>query len=420
MQEFQRLKLSRLLSHARKTVPFYQTRLNAIFNDDGTINWDNWHKLPILKRSDLQDSFDEMQTTALPLGLGRVAQFSSSGSSGAPITISVNGRASAMSTATIHRGHGWHDIDWTKNLLAWMGDSEGADLENGKTYGKWGPKWHWAAHKGTYLEYSRLASDDLVLDFIKRKNISYLTGRPKSMQQLALKAIKRGDHIPLLGILPFSTSIEENEREDCREAFGCEMVEIYSAKEGYAMAYQCPDNAHLHINAEIIKLEILDDDDNPCAVGQVGRVIITPLYSMAQPLIRYEIGDLASFGPPCSCGRTLPVLEKVAGRVSNLFRFPDGTVIAPSIAWGEHRHLLNSNSWQFAQTGPLHIEVRYVPKDPDIPAQEAALADVVRKNMHKDLSVTFKRLDIIPTRHGGKHMTFVCELSEAELEALGG
>jgi phenylacetate-CoA ligase len=38
-------------------------------------------------------------------------------------------------------------------------------------------------------------------------------------------------------------------------------------------------------------VEILDDDGRPCAVGQTGRIVITPLRKMAFPLIRYAIGD---------------------------------------------------------------------------------------------------------------------------------
>lgn len=418
MLTFQREKLSVLLRHARNTVPFYKNRLGVVFRSDGSINWNKWHQLPILKRSDLRDSFKAMQTTALPKELGQIGQFSSSGSSGTPITISINGRASLASAATKHRGYTWHGVDWSENICAWMGDQRSGDLQNDIQVGPWGPIWDEASKEGQQLEISRHASDDQVLDFIKRENITYLAGRPKSMQQLALKAIKRGEYIPMSKILPFGTSIEEDVREDCRQAFGCEFVERYSSKEGQSMAQQCPENEYLHINAEILKLEILDENDMPCKIGEMGRVVITPFFAMAQPLIRYEIGDMAIYGEPCSCGRTLPVLAKVAGRMGNLFRFPGGIVIAPSVPWSLHRQLLNSNSWQFAQVGPLHVEVRYVPIDDEAPAQETALAEIVREVVHKDLTVSFKRLDSIPTRVGGKHMTFVCELTKAELEAV--
>jgi len=264
MQAFQQERLGILLRHARDTVPFYRDRLNVIFGKNGSIDWDKWHELPILKRGDLHNSFDAMQSTNMPDNYGQIAQFSSSGSSGTPITISVNGRASLVSNATKYRGYSWHGIDWSKNMCGWMGDQAGPDILKGKSFGHWGPMWHHSTASGEHLEISRLVSDDQALDFIKRKNITYLTGRPKTMQQLALKAISRGDNIKFAGLLPFSTSIEDDVREDCRQAFGAELIERYSSKEAYAMAQQCPDHRHMHINAEILKLEILDENDMPC------------------------------------------------------------------------------------------------------------------------------------------------------------
>jgi phenylacetate-CoA ligase len=64
----------------------------------------------------------------------------------------------------------------------------------------------------------------------------------------------------------------------------------------------------------VIYAEILDDADRPCAPGEVGRVVVSTLHNYAMPLFRYDLGDLAEVGPPCECGRTLPVLNRIVGR----------------------------------------------------------------------------------------------------------
>ena len=79
------------------------------------------------------------------------------------------------------------------------------------------------------------------------------------------------------------------------------------------------------MQAENVLLEIIDAAGNPLPPGNVGRVVITVLHNLAMPLIRYEIGDYAAFGGECTCGRGLPVLERIVGRARNMLRLPDGT-----------------------------------------------------------------------------------------------
>ena len=53
-------------------------------------------------------------------------------------------------------------------------------------------------------------------------------------------------------------------------------------------------------------------------------MVVTPLHNPATPLIRYDIGDYATVGSGCPCGRKLPVMRKVLRRVRNLATAPDG------------------------------------------------------------------------------------------------
>ena len=78
---------------------------------------------------------------------------------------------------------------------------------------------------------------------------------------------------------------------------------MYSSQEVGYIALQCPENESYHIQAENVLVEILDDDGLPCEPGEVGRVVVTALHNLATPLLRYDIGDYAEVGSPCSCGR---------------------------------------------------------------------------------------------------------------------
>ncbi len=418
MAAYQQSQLEQLLRHARAEVPFYERRLDPIFRADGSIDWGKWQDLPILTRGELVRHGDAMRARVLPKGHGNVAKYSSSGSTGPAVTVWHSESASMAGRSAVFRAHRWHDVDWSLPLIAWMGDDpDVAVWPVGSNYGHWGPPWVEKSPGGEMLVINRATDMGKALEFISRNKAAYLTGRPKSFQALALAARRLGLHIPLRGLLAFSTGIADDERADCTEAFGAKIWSAYSSKEANLMAYQCPSGTHFHASAEISMLEILDEAGRPVPPGEMGRVVVTPFFNAAQPLIRYDQGDLAIAGAPCNCARTLPVIERIVGRSTNLFRFPDGTSMAPWIPEG-YRTLLGAQYWQVAQIGPLSVEIRYVPAQV-ANHDEAAFAEMVRQRIRPDLTVSFRRLAGIGRIEGGKFIEYVCELRESAYAPAG-
>src|SRR6185295_12421330 len=109
-----------------------------------------------------------------------------------------------------------------------------------------------------------------------------------------------------------------------QKSFGAETYNSYSSEEAARIAVQCNLRGPYHINAEQVLVEILNQEGGVCSIGEPGSVVLTMFYSTAQPLIRYEIGDIAQFGEPCRCGRTLPTLSNILGRLYPIFVRPDG------------------------------------------------------------------------------------------------
>ena len=60
-------------------------------------------------------------------------------------------------------------------------------------------------------------------------------------------------------------------------------------------------------------MTIVDGDGNPVEPGTPGRLVGTGLHNMAMPLLRYDVGDVASLSTEvCTCGRGLPLMGLVA------------------------------------------------------------------------------------------------------------
>ncbi|NIR65644.1 MAG: phenylacetate--CoA ligase family protein, partial [candidate division Zixibacteria bacterium] len=44
-----------------------------------------------------------------------------------------------------------------------------------------------------------------------------------------------------------------------------------------------------------------------------------------QPLIRFQLGDVATWSSePCACGRSMPIIQEVLGRIEDVVVGPDG------------------------------------------------------------------------------------------------
>lgn len=409
LADYQRLQLGQLLRHARANVPFYATRLDKVFTASGDIDWDRWHDIPILNRTDLIEHRQSMQARVQPAGHGALYEATTSGSTGVEVTTTHNGLANLANRAAMFRHYRRHAIDWSRTLAAWYGDDRAdAAFPSGRVGGPWGPAWEPSAQSGRFVRVNRFATAAEALELYGRHDTAYFTGRGKTAQALAFEARRLGSSQRFDAILGFATAILPDERADCAAVFGARMMGQYSSKEGHGMAHECPSGPHYHINEELALIEILDDRGHPTPAGEIGRVVVTPLLSTAQPLIRYEQGDLAVPGGTCSCGRTLKVIERVVGRTMHLFRFPDGTTVAP-IMPGDARQLIGAKYWQIAQVGPLEIEVRYVPETPGYRGDTKALADIVRSRTHSEAEVRIVERLTLERVDGGKFIEYVNE-----------
>jgi phenylacetate-CoA ligase len=406
--EHQRRQLDSLLRHARSNSAFYAGRLSSVFRANGAIDWGLWHDLPLVRRKDLRDHRDAMLATSVPQGHGNVMTSSTSGSSGSTISVSSDRLAALATAANRWRAFHWHGLDCSRIMLALLGGSlDPAERGNVARGGVWGPPWEPRALYGQFLRIDRATPVDRVLEVIAEERPDYLVTGPKVAHALALDVERVGAAVGFDRVLMQGSSASAADRDALRRVFGARPVELYSSKEAGQIAHACPDGHAMHINAESVLVEILDENDRPCPLGKQGKVVVTPLFNFAQPLIRYEQGDVAAF-TTCACGRGLPAIDRLIGRNTTLFYHPDGRVrggLLPDAT----RDCLDCQGWQVAQIGPLEFEVRYVPRDAAAMGDEAAAAATFRATYFEDAQVSFRRVSEIPLSPAGKPIEYINE-----------
>jgi phenylacetate-CoA ligase len=408
--DYQHGQLEQLIQHARANVPFYRERLDPLFNRSGTIDWTRWTSLPIVTRKDLAEHGTTMLADRIPESHGTTKTFTTSGTTGLPVSVTHTGLSSAVWQAAAWRSHRWYGLDWAAGLVHWphIGpDEEGQDPA--RNFGSWGYPGDAATSQGSQYVMSRTYSVAERLDHLLSKHISYVYTPSNILFAAALEAKRLGLKASFAAAISSTMAVEHEHAEACREVFDAAVHGTYSSKEAGRIGHSCGTTGNIHIAAEYELVEIVDDDGKPCPPGVPGRVIVTPFLNTAQPLIRYEQGDIAVAGPACPCGSGLPVLSTIQGRIYHMFRLADGRLIAPTIP-DRLRTIINAVTIQFAQVATDEIEVRYIPGAAPDPEAENRMAEEVRQHLGVDMRLRFKHIAEIPLTASGKFIKYVCEL----------
>ena len=117
-------------------------------------------------------------------------------------------------------------------------------------------------------------------------------------------------------------------RKRVEEVFKAPLFDNYGSRETGGIACNCEKNEGLHLIPNIHYMEILDTNAKEVSLGESGEIVITLLTNYTMPLIRYTIEDRGIFSKNvCTCGRGFPLLEKVEGRIRNMFRNKQGDLI---------------------------------------------------------------------------------------------
>jgi phenylacetate-CoA ligase len=150
-----------------------------------------------------------------------------------------------------------------------------------------------------------------------------------------------------------------HQRELATSVFGCAVAEMYGSHELSIIATECPAGS-LHIAEESVFVELLDSDGNPVGPGERGEVVVTLLHNTEMPLLRYRLGDTAAWAAgECPCGRTLAPLEVEIGRLEEMVRAPDGTLVHPRFLRSIYERCFGGSIRAFhtVQEGPARFRV---------------------------------------------------------------
>jgi len=325
LTDFQWRRLKVLLEHAYNKSPFYRRRFKSIsLNPHDIKSLSDFKKVPTIKREDLNRHLEEMIVTNLQKD--DIHYTSTGGSTGLPTRFARDNKCLEIKLASEYRFNTW--CDWTpgeKILYYWPALADFSDESISVTMIKE------RFYSRQLILFSGRLNDKILAEHtsvLKRFKPKIIRAFPGALHRFAEYIESKKEKVPnVRSIISVGESLHDSQREIFQRVFGAEIFNCYVSRECGNIACECESHQGLHLAEELLYLEI---DKN--SQDEYGKIIITDLWNMGMPFIRYEIQDAARWeNKLCSCGRKHRMLGIDAGRLSDFLISPaDGSSISGS------------------------------------------------------------------------------------------
>jgi phenylacetate-CoA ligase len=364
---FQLAQLRNVIAHAAKTTPYYKNQLEvALAQLKTNLSLTVFRQIPILTRSKFQDAGDSINSKAVPDSHGAILDVRTSGSTGQPLALKNTEVTRTYNSALSLRNSLWHRRDFSQKSLSFRTMRPGEAPRRST----WGP----VINAGQSIRASMAQPTSILLNILRMEDPAYLVVHPSVLKEL-LYVSREQDYQPanLKEVRCMGEILYPELRERCQRQWNVRVT--------------------------------------PCKPGEVGKTVISSLHNFATPMLRYENGDMAEVGEPCACGRGLPVLKRIIGRVRNTAILPNGERVMPNLSTGPLLNDLPIKHFQLVQKTTELIEARLVVGRPLTAAEETALANYFNKGWRHEFNFTFVYLDEIARGANGKYEVFSCEVT---------
>ena len=401
-------QLAVLVDYAAKQSPYFKQKCEETGAQTHAIDTlEGLRQLPILTRSDIQKAGDQLHCKEVPKSHLPTSKGRSSGSTGEPVTVYKTNINNLFWQANMMREHLWHQRNFSGRLLIIRSGIEGIVTQNG-----WGPPVNTLYKSGQTMGMSVHSSSKDILRVIKEFRPEHLNIYPSTLDGLMNYCVQHNQTVEgIKHIWCISETLSPATRQRAKDFLGASIEDDYSTNEIGIIALQCPVSGLYHVMAESVLVEIVDDNNQPCAPGEVGRVLVTSLVNFATPIIRYELGDWAQAGDVCPCGRGLPTIHSIKGRTRNLVVKPDGSRHWPSLTVAVFLSELPIIQFQLIQHALDDIEVRLVTARPFTKADEALFTEHLHKVFEHPFPLRFVYFEErLPLAVNGKREDFICKI----------
>jgi phenylacetate-CoA ligase len=402
---WQKERLSYVLNRAATQVPYYRELWNARRRKGDQASWEYLENWPILEKESVRQNASAF--VADDCDRRRMFPEHTSGSTGKPLSL-------WWSRKTVRE---WYALNEAR-VRYWNGVSR---------HNRWAmiagqlvipvsqrqpPFWVWnQGLNQLYMSSYHLAPDlmEFYLGALLRYRVTYLYGYPSSLYALARAVLEseRRD-VRMAVAITSAEPVYEYQRTAIAEAFNCPVRETYGMAEIVAMASECT-AGRLHLWPEVGWVEAIHDGQ-PVPCGASGDLVCTGLLNADMPLIRYRTGDRGSLldsSEGCQCGRSLPLIASVDGRIGDVLYTKDGRHISRfGAVFKEDLAICEA---QIVQETLDCVQVNYVPTSAFTSRHHEVIVQRVKERMG-EIEVVMNPMPEIPRGANGKFRVVICKI----------
>ena len=389
-----------LVAEVMEINPLYRERFAGVDPEDLRTPED-FARLPLLQKEDLRQRVDDL----ISEGYFRERMFHkrTGGSTGVPVHVWWDHPSHVFKRAIVRRHDSWAGMRPGDKVAALWGDTD-------KSYPLKERIYKALCERTIYLDTLQM-DDAYMADFVERVRSfrpRIMMGHAHSLYFLTRFLVEQGiDDIRFEGIISTAETLVPAERAEIEAYFGPVLFDRYGCEEVSLIASECEAHDGLHTSAEGLYVEVLGGD-----AQTPGKIVVTDLINRGMPIIRYEVGDLAtSLSGTCACGRGLSRLGRVFGRSTDILYAPDGRRISGvSILDTFVIHIPGVKQAQIIQDRLDHVQLRVVRAsgfdDDSVSLIGSTIAKIFGPEMTHDLEFVEA---IEPTRRGKFQFT-ICEI----------
>lgn len=324
-----------ILKFAYENTAFYRKLYdNAGLKPEDIRTEEDWNKVPIVTKDMIAKHSNEFEVKDAIEKFGFVAN--TGGSTGKPLRVFRDKRH--FWQAPFWRFYGWHlgrkpgDVGLDTNI--WGMDDASIDRSkyrftpqewNQRSVAFWPIQFY---NLSPYTEFS-----DTVAKFVEElakspsARIYAYAGGLDMITDYCIEHNITFDNIEFIEVC--ASPLTEVIRNKAAKVFGeNKTFDFYGSNEMGPMALECKYSGashHLHLQSDLIHIDLVDDNGNPVVGEDIGSTIVTCFDNKVFPFVRYNHGDRTHWiNEPCECGLPFPCIAPVKGRISDFLTTKTG------------------------------------------------------------------------------------------------
>jgi len=408
IQKYQEMKLEKLLLHAYEHVPYYHRVLaeSGVIHD-GNVKPENFQKIPILTKKDIQKNFEDLKSDDLKNRRHYVNH--TGGSTGQPLEFIQDKDYSDWNIANkIYYCKLAGKIIGEKEMKIWGSER---DIIESSTSLK---------QKTIQYLYNRTFENTFLLSNIKMNDIIFQINTQKPTliwgylnSLYALSKYINSHNFPIHkphAIISAAGTLTGDIREEIELAFQAPVHNVYGSREMGDIAFEERVGKGLKIfqHSHIVEINYNNESN-------FGKIIVTPLNNYSMPFFRYDIGDVTEgFYNDISGSTNFISLKNVLGRETSMFKTKSGDLIPSEFFIHIIGVVFNSgfiDKFQVIQKKFDLVVIKIVLQKECNREKIGGISSAIKKVMGDVCEVKYEFVDEIAPTKNGKYMYTICEVS---------